>query len=107
MSQYLVLAIGSISQSDSLQALLSRSDDAVGLVMSFEEGGSLENLLYLTSTVPFMELTNQDKIHILTDIANGLNEIHILGIVHNDIKPANVLISRRGGWNKYLHLYEL
>ena len=91
------LVSGTVSQSPSLQALLGRSDDAVGLVMTYEEGGSLENLLYPNSTTPSPTLSTKDRIHILTDVANGIQEIHRLGIVHKDIKPANILISRRGG----------
>ena len=91
------LVAGSISLSPTIKALLGRSDDEiVGVVMSFEGGGSLDNLLYATSTSPSQELTMKDKLHILHDISNGLAMIHSQGIVHKDLKPGNVLISSMG-----------
>jgi serine/threonine-protein kinase len=65
--------------------------------MSYEEGGSLENLLYPDPSSAMWNLTMKDKIRILTDVANGLQELHRVGIVHRDIKPANILLSCKGG----------
>ena len=36
-------------------------------------------------------------IHILTQICGSLHEAHSLGLVHRDVKPANIVLSRRGG----------
>jgi serine/threonine protein kinase len=36
-------------------------------------------------------------IHILKQICGSLYEAHSLGMVHRDVKPANVMINRRGG----------
>ena len=91
------LVAGPISESSTIQALLRRMDDAVGVVMSYEEGGSLENLLYPDPSTAMWNLTMKDKICILTDVANGLQELHRVGIVHRDIKPANILLSCKGG----------
>ena len=33
----------------------------------------------------------------ITDIALGLRHLHESGLVHNDIKPDNILFSRQGG----------
>ncbi|KAH8882549.1 kinase-like protein [Thozetella sp. PMI_491] len=38
-----------------------------------------------------------DAIRILRDIASALHYIHARGLVHNDIKPANILYSRERG----------
>lgn len=91
------LVAGCLLNSSSIQALLGRSDDAVGLVMSHEEGGSLESLLYPTSTTLSIALSIKDKIHIMRDVADGLSTVHNQGIVHRDLKPANILISSKGG----------
>jgi hypothetical protein len=35
----------------------------------------------------------EEKMHVLTEIATGLAELHSAGIVHGDIKPENILLS--------------
>lgn len=65
---------------------------SVGIVMRYEGGGSLENLLSLsrhTRTV----ISMMEKLRLLCDIARGLAELHAVGLVHSDIKPENVLLS--------------
>eukprot|EP00981_Chlorochromonas_danica_P005999 scaffold1244_cov162-Ochromonas_danica.AAC.35 len=61
--------------------------------LDLARGGSLKDLLvhYLQERVLFSE----DSLwHILHDAAAGLRHIHACDIVHLDIKPANLLISR-------------
>jgi serine/threonine protein kinase len=36
-------------------------------------------------------------IHILSRICGSLFEAHSLGLVHRDVKPANIMLNRRGG----------
>src|SRR5262249_20741119 len=36
-------------------------------------------------------------IHILQQVCNSLHEAHSLGLVHRDIKPPNIMLTRRGG----------
>ena len=97
------LVAGPISASPTIMTVLKThldngiiAENAIGLVMSYEEGGSLEDLLYPPVGTPKIPLTMTDKIKILIDIVSGLYEIHYLGTSHNDVKPGNVLMSRKG-----------
>lgn len=99
----------------SLTALFDvvEEDDAVGVVMRFEGGGSLDRLLHgahkpasrpsssssssstSSSSPPSPSpLTMAQKLYVLRGVAHGLAELHAAGVVHADIKPENVLLSR-------------
>ena len=67
--------------------------DGYGIVLRYEGGGSLESVLYDSPVKPKTILPLQEKIRILMQIASGLDELHSVGILHGDIKPANVLLS--------------
>lgn len=68
-----------------LDVTYSATDDAVFLVMDLCTGGSLQ--------APFdagpMGLERLRKL--ITDVALGLQAVHIRGMLHRDIKPANIL----------------
>ncbi len=44
----------------------------------------------------FQPLTFEEALRILFDIARGVSYAHSKGVIHRDLKPGNVLISRRG-----------
>ena len=53
------------------------------LIYEFGDGGSLANQ---------GNLSVQDRLLALIHVANGLNYLHNLGLVHGDLKPENVII---------------
>ncbi len=64
-----------------------RDPDGAYLVMRYLPGGNLAD--YVLQTGP-LEL--QETAHMLEQIADGLHVAHRKGIVHQDIKPANLLL---------------
>lgn len=60
--------------------------------MRNESGGTLANLVYAKKKNP--NFTLYEKVRILGLIAEGLAELHSAGIVHADIKPANILLTQ-------------
>ncbi|MBI4693598.1 MAG: protein kinase [Gammaproteobacteria bacterium] len=62
------------------------------IVMDFEEGESLAHHLRRIAT----PLTEQQILEIMLPIMRGLLEVHEKGILHLDIKPANIFLRRNG-----------
>jgi eukaryotic-like serine/threonine-protein kinase len=72
--------------------LLGYSTDPFCLVMKYYEMGSLTQFLKTA--------TNRCKLHVIyfsRDIASGLQAMHMKGVVHNDMKPDNVLLDMHNG----------
>ncbi len=61
------------------------------LVMEYVDGTNLRDLLAQVGTLP-----DARAIAITMDIANALEAVHEQEIVHRDVKPANIMITRRG-----------
>ena len=66
-------------------------DEAAFLAMEFVEGMSLENLLSETGILR-VELA----VPLMSHIARGLEAAHQAGVIHCDIKPANILLGKDG-----------
>jgi tetratricopeptide (TPR) repeat protein len=69
---------------------IETSDGAIYLTMELVDGGSMRKRL---SALP---LSIDEVIRISAGIAEGLQALHTLGIIHRDIKPGNVLIDSAG-----------
>ncbi|HSU26657.1 MAG TPA: serine/threonine-protein kinase, partial [Pyrinomonadaceae bacterium] len=61
------------------------------LVMEYVEGETLHRLLRREGTLPVKR-----AVHLLRQIADGVEAAHALGILHRDLKPANIFIMTKG-----------
>ena len=60
--------------------------------MELLEGASLDELVDVDGPQP-----EERVIHILEQVAGSLAEAHDAGLIHRDVKPANILVVDRGG----------
>jgi serine/threonine protein kinase len=67
------------------------------IVMEYCEGETLDKRMKREGALPFEEATE-----IVTQVARGLQHAHAAGLVHRDVKPANVILA--GGVAKLLDL---
>jgi len=96
--QVIAIAEGKATKhlADALPGVMNHDDDAVGMVMRYESGGSLASALYPRSTTGIQaqqSLSSTDKLYILKSIAAAVEELHSVGIIHGDLKPENILLS--------------
>lgn len=63
--------------------------DLAYLVMEYVDGESLEALIA-------QGLPKTDLLEALVQVCEGLGYAHERGVIHRDVKPANILVSRRG-----------
>lgn len=68
-----------------------RDGDLVFLVMELVDGGTLRDLLHQQGP-----LSVPVALSVLEPVLRALAAAHAAGLVHRDVKPENVLISRRG-----------
>jgi predicted Ser/Thr protein kinase len=61
------------------------------LVMELVDGGRLDT--YISSSQPLTEL---QALEICLEVAEGLKAAHEAGLMHGDIKPANILFDKKG-----------
>lgn len=70
---------------------IDQSDDGrMFICMDYYEGETLKD------RIARGPLSAEDAIDVVVQIARGLDEAHRRGIVHRDVKPANVVITKQG-----------
>jgi len=85
------MAIARLSHPNVVQVYELGLDASVPyLVMEYMAGGTLSELL--TERIPWDRASR-----IIASAARGLGAAHAVGIVHRDVKPANLLLPDRGG----------
>lgn len=70
---------------------LYEDDDFAAFSMEYVSGINLDDLLRVQGP-----LDTWMALEILEQTANGLEEIHRLGVIHRDLKPSNIIISTDG-----------
>ena len=66
--------------------------DEVWLILQYVAGGSLEDRLEHGGPLPWAEAARY-----VADVAEGLAHAHAAGVVHRDVKPANILFDEARG----------
>jgi eukaryotic-like serine/threonine-protein kinase len=69
---------------------VDRVDSTTYMAMEFVEGKSLQSLL-LSGPLPFKKLAE-----LAAQMATGLAAAHRAGVIHRDVKPGNVMVSKDG-----------
>jgi serine/threonine-protein kinase len=64
------------------------ADGHLYYVMPYVNGESLQDRLSREQTIPL-----QEAVRILDQVASALSHAHALGVIHRDVKPANILLS--------------
>jgi serine/threonine-protein kinase len=71
--------------------VLGDGEPVVFLVMELVEGGTLRDVLRAAGALPVPA-----AVAVLVPVLDGLAQAHRRGLVHRDVKPENVLVSRTG-----------
>lgn len=62
------------------------------LVMEYLEGEDLQDVIAKQAPLSLYQ-----KVHIMDQIADGLHCAHVNGVLHRDVKPANIMVLKAGG----------
>ncbi|HZC60117.1 MAG TPA: serine/threonine-protein kinase, partial [Streptosporangiaceae bacterium] len=69
------------------------------IAMRFVQGGDVRSLLRREGPLPPERVAS-----IVSPVASALDAAHAVGLVHRDVKPANILLDRRPGRPEHVYL---
>ncbi|MFH1574228.1 MAG: PEGA domain-containing protein, partial [Acidobacteriota bacterium] len=61
------------------------------IAMEYLEGEDMKSLIARRATLPF-----EHKLQILLEVCEGLAHAHSMGVIHRDIKPGNIFLTKTG-----------
>jgi serine/threonine-protein kinase len=70
------------------------------IAQQFIGGGSLADLIEELGTLPL-----ERTVRVCADAADGLEAVHAIGVIHRDVKPANIMLDEQG--NAYINDFGL
>ncbi len=70
---------------------VSRDGDTPFIVMDYVEGEGLDSIIKRDGKIP-----PHTAISFLSQVASGLDYAHSRGVIHKDIKPANLIVDKQG-----------
>ena len=77
----------------SVESGIPVGEEGFGVIMRLEHGGSIDALLHPPpNSMVARPLELIDKLRLLVQISRAIAELHGIGYVHGDLKPANILL---------------
>jgi Protein kinase domain len=77
----------------------AEADGMLFIAMQYVAGGDLRALLQREGAMP-----PERAMAFISPVASALDAAHRAGLVHRDVKPANVLVDIRPGWSEHVYL---
>ncbi len=69
--------------------------------MELLDGASLQDIVEATGPQPVPRV-----VHVLRDVALALDEAHAVGLIHRDVKPGNIMLTRQGGSDDFVKVLD-